>query len=57
MPESRKPSREIIEDPASERLLKASAVMAMEPEITPATYLPANSRTFRNMPNKLHRLP
>ena len=32
------------EEPASDKLLKASAVMAMEPETVPATSLPRNSR-------------
>ena len=57
MPESLKPSRDIADEPASERLLKASAVMAIEPEMTPAAYLPANSSTFRKMPSTLHSVP
>ena len=49
--------RLIADEPASERLLNASAVMAIEPDSTPAVYLPANSSTFRNMPNRLHSVP
>ena len=49
-PASRKPMSVTTEEPASDKLLKASAVMAMEPETVPATSLPRNSRIFRQMP-------
>ena len=56
-PASRKPSSVTAEDPASDRLLKASAVTAMEPESCPAKNFPANSRMFRAMPTTLHSVP
>ena len=45
------------EEPASDRLLKASAVMAMEPLKTPARYFPIKSSTFRPIPTMLHSIP
>jgi len=57
MPENRKPTRVINEEPASDRLLKASAVMAMEPLKTPARYFPIKSSTFRPIPTMLHSIP
>ena len=47
----------ITEEPASDRLLNASAVMAMEPLKTPARYFPANSSTLRRIPTMLHSIP
>ena len=52
-----KPSSVIIDEPASERLLNASAVIATEPDMRPAKYLTANSRMFRNIPQKEQSLP
>ena len=52
-----KPSRVMMEEPASDRLLKASAVMATEPEMSPAIYLPAKSSRFRKIPYRLHMVP
>ena len=52
-----KPSRVMAEEPASERLLKASAVMATEPARVPASSFPANSRMFRKMPTAPQRTP
>ena len=45
------------DDPASERLLNASAVIAIEPLITPTKYLKENSKIFKNMPNTPHTIP
>ena len=56
-PASRKPSSVTAEEPASDRLLKASAVTAMEPESCPAKSFPANSRIFRTMPTTPHSVP
>ena len=56
-PARRKPSRVTTEDPASDRLLKASAVMATEPLRVPAKNFPANSRMFSPMPTKPHSWP
>ena len=56
-PASWKPSSVTTEDPASERLLKASAVMAMEPERVPAKNFPAKSRTLKKMPTAPQRMP
>ena len=56
-PASRKPSSVTTEEPASERLLKASAVMAMEPLRVPATSFPANSRMFNPIPTKPQSAP
>ena len=46
----RKPTRVTTEEPASDRLLKASAVTAMEPVSTPATNFPADSSRLSTMP-------
>ena len=56
-PASRKPSSVTAEDPASDRLLKASAVTAMEPDSCPAKSFPANSRRFSAMPTTPHSVP
>ncbi len=56
-PENLKPVKVIRDEPASERLLKASAVTAMEPLTMPARYFPANSRTLREIPTRLHKIP
>ena len=56
-PAMAKPSSVITDEPASERLLKASAVMATEPEMLPAKYFPAKSSTLMNMPYTLHSAP
>ena len=56
-PARRKPISVTTEEPASERLLKASAVMAMEPETVPAMNLPRNSRIFRQMPQRPLSVP
>ena len=53
----RKPSSVITLEPASDRLLKASAVTAMEPASVPAMYLPAKSRIFRKIPVSEHSMP
>ena len=52
-----KPSSVTREEPASERLLKASAVMAMEPESCPARNFPAKSSRFSAMPTAPQRTP
>ena len=49
-PANRKPTRVTTEEAASERLLKASAVTEMAPEISPAASLPANRSRLRAMP-------
>ena len=45
------------EEPASDRLLKASAVMAMEPDSRPARYLPRKSSTFSPIPTSEQSMP
>lgn len=57
LPARRKPSSVTAEEPASDRLLKASAVTAMEPDSCPAKNLPMNSRIFSAMPTAPHRVP
>ena len=49
-PESRKPINVMIDDPASERLLNASAIIAIEPLIVPASHFPKNSKIFSPIP-------
>ena len=56
-PARRKPASVMMDEPASDRLLKASAVMAMEPDKSPANSLPQKSRTLRKMPSRLHSVP
>ena len=53
----RNPSSVITDEPASDRLLNASAVTAMEPAMEPAMYLPAKSRIFRKIPVNEHSMP
>ena len=57
LPARRKPSSVTAEEPASDRLLKASAVTAMEPDSCPAKNFPANSRMFSAIPTAPHRVP
>lgn len=57
LPASRKPASVMMEEAASEILLKASAVMATECESTPAKYLPANSNRLSAMPTPPQRVP
>ena len=57
LPASRKPSSVTAEEPASDRLLKASAVTAMEPDSCPAKNLPINSRMFSAIPTAPHSVP
>ena len=52
-----KPIRVMMEEPASERLLKASAVIAMELHRTPARNFPAKRQRFRKIPIAPHRMP
>ena len=52
-----KPSSVMTDEPASERLLKASAVMAMEWESSPARYLAANKSIFKPMPTAPQSMP
>ena len=52
-----KPSSVMTDEPASERLLKASAVMAMEWVSSPARYLAANKSMFRAMPTAPQSMP
>ena len=54
---SLKPRSVITELPASDRLLKASAVIAIEPLSVPASSLPANSTRFRKMPTAPQSTP
>ena len=56
-PASLNPSMDTTEEPASERLLKASAVTATEPLRTPARAFPANSRMLRQTPTVPQRRP
>ena len=48
--ESLKPNKVTRDDPASDKLLKASAVIAIELLIVPAINFPANNNTFRKIP-------
>jgi len=50
LPANLKPIIEIIDEPASDRLLKASAVIAMEALNTPAMYLIIKRTRFKNIP-------
>lgn len=45
------------DEPASERLLKASAVTAIDPEKTPAANFAANSNKLRKIPTPPQRIP
>ena len=49
-PAIRKPTSVTADEPASERLFKASAVMAIEPEISPAVSLIRKRRMFKQIP-------
>ena len=54
---SRKPTRLTTLDEASERLFRASAVMAMEPNRVPTVSLPRHSSRLHTMPTTPARLP
>ena len=56
-PESRKPINVMIEEPASDRLLNASAVIAIEPLTVPAIHLPKKSRIFSPIPTAPLKMP
>ena len=56
-PARRKPSSVTSEEPASDRLLKASAVMAMDPLTEPAKNFTANSSKFSPIPTAPHSWP
>ena len=56
-PASWKPSSVTKDEPASERLLNASAVMAMEPESIPAKNFPAKRKIFSAIPTAPQRMP
>ena len=56
-PENRNPIKEIKEEKASDKLLKASAVIATEPLSTPAMYLNKNKRIFKQIPTIQHNVP
>ena len=55
--EMRKETREITEEPASERLLTASARTESEPQSTPTVNFAANSRRFIRMPTTAESVP
>ena len=57
LPETLKPISVITDEPASDRLLNASARMAMEPVIVPASHLAANSTMFSATPSTPHSVP
>ena len=57
LPASLKPMSVMMEDPASERLLTASAVMATDPETDPARNFPAKSSALSAMPTMPDSLP
>ena len=57
LPESRKPASVITEDSASDRLLNASAVMAMEPVTAPANAFAPNSSALSAMPTAPQSTP
>ena len=52
-----KPIMEIIEEPASERLLKASAVIATDFAINPAKSFPQKRKIFNTIPTAPHKIP
>lgn len=56
-PANLKPRRVIREEPASDRLLKASAITEIEPLIAPAKYLIPNKMTFSRIPTMPHSIP
>ena len=56
-PEIRNPIKVIIEDPASDRLLNASAVMAIDPLKKPAIHFPRKRRIFKPIPTAPQRVP
>ena len=56
-PASLKPTRVTTDEPASDRLLKASAVMEMEPVISPANSFPADSSRLSTIPTAPDRMP
>ena len=56
-PEIRNPMSVIMEEPASERLLKASAVMAMELLRIPAIHFPRKRSRFRPIPTAPQSVP
>ena len=56
-PASLKPRMVTRLESASDRVLKASAVMAIEPLMVPAKNLPTNSSTLRAMPTPPHSTP
>ena len=55
--DSLRTTRLTILDDASDRLFRASAMMAMEPNSVPAASLPRQSRRLQAMPTRLARLP
>ena len=57
LPDILKPTSVISDEPASDRLLKASAITAMEPVSAPARYLAANSSAFSAMPTAPQSAP
>ena len=57
LPANWNPTKVIREEPASDRLLKASAMIATEPDSIPARNLPANNSTLRQIPTMLQRMP
>ena len=56
-PARRNPSSVTSEEPASDKLLKASAVMAMDPLTDPAKNFTANSSRFSPIPTAPHSCP
>ena len=51
------PKRVIREEPASERLLVASAVMAIDPKSIPIVSFASERRRLRTIPTTLERVP
>ena len=56
-PESLKPTRVITEEPASDKLLKASAVMVIEPLRIPASHFPIKRKMFKAIPTAPQSMP
>ena len=55
--ESLKPSIEIMEEAASDKLLNASATIAIDDDIVPAMNFAVKSKMLRKTPNPPHRMP
>ena len=57
MPANLNPIRVISDDPASDKLLNASAIIAIEPHRKPVRYFPAKRQRFKPIPTTLQSDP